>query len=344
MNWNHRLKRVICLAAGFVLTAAFFAATASAGPIVKPKGFPKRNLTIIVCYGAGGGSDQMARALEGPAEKIIGKSISVINKPGGAGLACQPDFLSAPADGYTILQATDGIVTNYVAGRMNLSPRDDLIPLLTANIVPSQLYINAKDKRFLSGGKPDFKKVLAYARANPGKMTVANISAAGGMESITMAVLEKHFKIKTKQVSFDKPAERYASVVGRHLDIMLEQPGDVKALLEGGELAAVLTIWPTRFKAFPDTPATGQDFGLDWKPVLRWRSLFVKKETPPEIVKYLEGVFDHAWHSKAHQKFVVKKNLDIINSYRNSKDTQVAIVNEMKTYTQIYKKMGLPLR
>lgn len=344
MNWNNRSKRYIGLAAVFLWMAVIYATTASAAKLVKPKGFPKRNLTIIVCYGAGGGSDQMARALEGPAEKIMGQSVSVINKPGGAGLACQPDFLSTPADGYTILQATDGIVTNYVAGRHNLDPSSDVIPLLTANIVPSQIYINAKDKRFLSGGKPDFGKVLAYARAKPGKLTVANISASGGMESITMAVLENHFKIKTKQVSFDKPAERYASVVGRHLDVVLEQPGDVKSLLEGGELAAVLTIWPTRFEAFPNVPATGKDYGLDWNPVLRWRSLFVKKDTPPAIVKYLEGVFRGAWHSKSHQKFVKKKNLDIINSYRNSSDTQKAVVNEMKTYTKIYKDAGLPLR
>lgn len=325
--------------------AGFLATTASAArDIAKPKGYPRRNLTIIVCYGAGGGSDQMARALEGPAEKILGQSISVINKPGGAGLSCLPDYLSTPADGYTILQHTDGIVTNYVSGRHNVNPSSDIIPLLTANIVPSQLYINAKDKRFLSGGKPDFDKVLAYAKANPGKLTVANISERGGMESITMAVLENHFKIKTKQVSFDKPAERYAAVVGEHLDILLEQPGDVKSLLDGGELAAVLTIWPTRFKAFPNVSATGQDYGLDWNPVLRWRSLFVKKGTPPAIVQYLEAVFKAAWDSPEHQKFVKKKNLDIINSYRDSKGTRAAVVNEIKTYTKIYKDAGLPLR
>jgi len=131
--------------------AGFLATTASAArDIAKPKGYPRRNLTIIVCYGARSGSNQMARALEGPAEKIMGQSISVINKPGGAGLSCQPDFVATPADGYTILQATDGIVTNYVAGRHNLNPRSDVIPLLTANIVPSQLYITAAGAECLS--------------------------------------------------------------------------------------------------------------------------------------------------------------------------------------------------
>lgn len=323
---------------------AVLAAGAYAQQIAKPTGYPERGVTIIVCYGAGGGSDQMARALQGPAEKILGKPISVVNKPGAAGIACLPDFQAAPADGYTILQHTDGLVTQYTAGKIDLSPLDDLIPLLTANIVPSQLYINAKDQRFVTGGKPDFDKVLAYVRANPGKMTVANVSERGGMESITMAVLEKHFGIKTRQVSFDKPAERYAAVVGGHIDILLEQPGDVKALLEGKELAPVLTIWPERFQAFPDAPATGKDYKLDWDPVLRWRSLFVKKGAPPEVVRYLEAVFKAAWDDGEHQKFIVKKNLNIISSYRDSAGTRKAIQNEIRTYTGFYKELGLPTR
>jgi tripartite-type tricarboxylate transporter receptor subunit TctC len=283
MKWNRGYTR--CAGFFFALLAVTILSAASvvAQQIPKPTGYPKRGLTIIVCYGAGGGSDQMARALAAPAEKIMGVRITVINKPGGTGLACLPDFLAAPADGYTILQHTDGLVTQYTAGRINLSPRDDLIPLLTANIVPSQLYINPRDKRFLTDGKPDFNKVLAYAKAHPGKLTVANVSERGGMEAITMAVLESHFGIKTKQISFDKPAERYAAVVGEHIDVLLEQPGDVKVLLEGKELLPVLTIWPTRFSAFPDTPATGADYQLDWQPVLRWRSLFVKQKTPAEI-------------------------------------------------------------
>lgn len=337
-KWYVRLVLVCCS------VSAVSAAGVHAQQVPKPKGYPERGVTVIVCYGAGGGSDQMVRALQGPAEKILGKPISVVNKPGAAGIACLPDFQAAPADGYTILQHSDGLVTQYVAGKIDLSPRDALVPLLTANIVPSQLYISPRDQRFLKGGKPDFDTVLAYARANPGKMTVANVAERGGMESITMVVLEKHFGIKTRQVSFDKPAERYAAVVGGHIDILLEQPGDVKALLEGKELAPVLTIWPERFKAFPDTPATGKDYKLDWDPVLRWRSLFVKKETPPEIVRYLEGVFRAAWDDGEHQKFILKKNLDIISSYRDSAGTRKAIENEIKTYTGFYKELGLPVR
>jgi tripartite-type tricarboxylate transporter receptor subunit TctC len=316
----------------------------AAQQIPKPPGYPERAVTIIVCYGAGGGSDQMARALQGPAAKTLERPINVINKPGAAGRACLPDFQSAPADGYTILQHSDGLVTQYTAGEVDLNPRDDLVPLLTANIVPSQLYINPKDQRFLSNGKPDFEKVLAHARANPEKLTVANVAERGGMESVTMIMLEKHFGIKTRQVSFDKPTERYAAVVGGHVDILLEQPGDVRPLLEGKELVPVLTIWPERFKAFPDTPATGADYKMDWDPVLRWRSLFVKKGTPPAIVRYLEAVFAAAWHDPEHQKFIMKNALDIIPSYRDSAATRKAIDSEIKSYTQTYKELGLPTR
>ncbi|MFQ5915230.1 MAG: hypothetical protein ACE5JS_18825, partial [Nitrospinota bacterium] len=61
-------------------------------------------------------------------------------------------------------------------------------------------------------------------------------------------------------------------------------------------------------------------------------------------VRYLEAVFKAAWESAEHQKFIKKKNLDILNSYRNSAETQEAIVGEIDTYSRIYKKMGLPSR
>ena len=64
----------------------------------------------------------------------------------------------------------------------------------------SQLFINPKDERFLTDGKPDFDKVLKYARANPGKMTVANYGTSENLEGVTMGKLEQFFGIKTRSL------------------------------------------------------------------------------------------------------------------------------------------------
>lgn len=325
---------------------AILAATVSTGmawaAAKKPGNYPKRPLTIVVCFGKGGGSDQAVAALQGPASKIMGIKINKVNKPGGGGINCLPDFKQAPADGYTILQHADTLVSKYVSGDVDLHPTKDLAPVLISNVAPTGLFINPKDKRFLNNGKPDFQKVVAYAKANPGKLTVSNINVA--MELVTMSKVEDFFGFKTKQVLFDKPAQRYGAVIGGKLDILMEQPGDVIKHVQADKLAPVLTIWPDRFKIFPDTKATGADYNMKWSPLLRIRGLWVKNDTPKEVKDYLEAVFKQAYDSDEHQKFLKRKSLDIVNSYYNSADTTKILNETIDTYAKIFKASGQKLR
>ena len=85
-----------------VIAVLLMAGPAAAMPD-KPAGFGNRPLTMIVPFGAGGGSDQLARAMAKAMEEEAGLSFQVVNKPGGGGTAAIPDFMLAPADGYTVL-------------------------------------------------------------------------------------------------------------------------------------------------------------------------------------------------------------------------------------------------
>jgi tripartite-type tricarboxylate transporter receptor subunit TctC len=80
-----------------------WATAVSAQAPAKPDGYPERAIGIIVPYGAGGGSDQVARAWSKAMQTVTGAAYQVQNKPGGGGLAAIPDFLSRPKDGYTVL-------------------------------------------------------------------------------------------------------------------------------------------------------------------------------------------------------------------------------------------------
>jgi len=337
---NYFTKTIVGGGIAAMLAGGAFATAALAGGHKKPGDYPKRPITIIVCYGKGGGSDQAVAALQGPASKIMGVKVNKVNKPGGGGVNCLPDFEQAPADGYTILQHTDTLITKYVGGAHNIHPTKDLTPVITSNIAPTALFIKPDDKRFLDGGKPSWDKVVAYAKAN--KLNVSNINAE--MELVTMAKVEEFFGIKVKQVLFDKPAQRYGSVIGGKLDVLMEQPGDVIKHVKAGKLAPVLAVWPKRFGVFPDTKAIGQDYKIGWQPLLRVRGLWVKKGTPAPIQKYLEHVFTKAYKSEKHQKFLVRKSLTIVNSYQSTADTTKAVDDAVKTYAKIFKGMGRKVR
>ncbi len=321
---------------GFGLMAS--TVTTAAGP----DGYPNRPITVICCYGKGGGSDQAVDAIVGPAAKIMNAKINKINITGGGGLNCLPEFLQAPADGYTLLQHIDTLPSRYVEGRIDLNPVTDVESLVIMNVAPTMLFINGEDERFMTDGVPDWDKVVAYARQEEKKLTVSNINIP--MELVSMAVVEDHFGFKVKQVLTGKSGERFGAVIGGQMDVLMEQPGDVSKYVEAGQLKPILALWPTRFDNFPDTKALGADYGLDWEPLLRFRGMFVKKGTPPEIVEYLAEVFAEAYQSEEHQEFVKRKSLDIVDSFRSRADTTKIIADSVGVYVDQFRKLDMPIR
>ena len=168
-NTFWRIALVLTLAAVFALPATPLA-------MEKPNGFPNRPMTMIVPYGAGGGSDQLARAMATALEKVVGVPVKVVNKPGGSGVAGLSDFFMARPDGYTITEHIDDAATLYASGVIKENPSEDWYPVCIAQIAFSQIYVRPDDKRF-----PDWDAFVKYAKENPGKIKLANVANVGSM-------------------------------------------------------------------------------------------------------------------------------------------------------------------
>ena len=319
------------------LTAAllFGSATAGAGDITKPDGFPERPITLIVPYGAGGGSDQLSRAMAGAIESAVGINFQVVNKPGGGGRAAIPDFMTAPADGYTVMEHIDDAATLYASGKIRENPAEDWVPLAMAQITFSQIYIRPDDERF-----SDWDSFLAYAQANPGQVTVANVGNVGSMERINMLKLEQAKGFETKQISFDKPAERYAALIGGHVDALFEQPGDVRNFLDADKMMPILSFLDSRPEAFAEVPTHGE-VGAGFDALLRFRGFYAKKGVPDDRLSYLEQVFAAGFQQESFQAFNEKKYMHLIDSYRNTADSVSLLNGAVETYQAVYQELGL---
>lgn len=301
----------------------------------KPDGFPQRPITLIVPYGAGGGSDQLSRAMAAAVEKLVSVGVQVVNKPGGGGRAAIPDFMAAPADGYTVMEHIDDAATLYASGKIKENPAKDWVPLAIAQVTFSQIYIRPDDNRF-----NDWGSFLKYALTNPGKVTIANVGNVGSMERVNMLFLEKELGFKTQQISFDKPAERYAALIGGHVDALFEQPGDVRKFLEANKMKPILTLLKERPSAFADVPSM-TDIGVKFEALLRFRGFYVRADVPRERVKYLEWAFHEGYKSADFQAFNKKKYMHLIDSYRDTAGAKRMIDNAVKTYKKVYKEIGL---
>ncbi len=293
----------------------------------KPEGFGDRPLTMIVPYGSGGGSDQLSRAMAAAMTEAAGLEFQVVNKPGGGGTAAIPDFMLARADGYTVLEHIDDAVSAYASGSIAENPAVDWIPLCMAQITFSQVYIRSNEDRF-----SNWEEFVAWLGGNSGTATMANVGKVGSMELTVMEQLESALGIEISQISFDKPAERYAALVGGHVDLLFEQPGDVRNLTDAGEIKPILTFLRERPDVFADVP-THIEAGADFEPLTRFRGFYVKKGVPEEIVSFLSAACKAGFNTDSFQEFNRKKYMHLIDSFRDTEGSIALINDAIDTYS-----------
>jgi tripartite-type tricarboxylate transporter receptor subunit TctC len=317
------------------VVAIAVAMTVSAAAVAqdKPADFPERPLTMIVPYGAGGGSDQLSRAMAAAMEPVMGQPIQVVNKPGGGGMAAVPDFMTAPADGYTLLESIDDAVTNHVSGKLAEHPGEDWEPLCMAQITFSQIYVRYDEDRF-----NDWESFVAYAKDN--QVSVANVGNVGSMERVNMLKIEQALGFETNQIAFDKPAERYAALIGGQVDALFEQPGDVRNFLDAKQMVPILTIFPERPDAFAGVP-THVEAGADFEALLRFRGFYVHPDVAEDRKRFLEAACKQGFDSAEFQKFNESKYMTLVDSYRDTAGSRELIAGAADTYTAVYKEIGL---
>jgi tripartite-type tricarboxylate transporter receptor subunit TctC len=309
--------------------------SAMAADLTKPAGFPKRSVTMIVPFGPGGGSDQMARALGAQMEKAMGVSFRYVNKSGAGGMAALPDFAVAPADGYTILQHHDAVVTGLAAGKHSLKIGTDIVPICIAQADFSQLYINGGDKRF-----SDWKSLVAHAKKTGGSLKVAASSGQGSHEHTTVTQVSRGAGIKMTVVPFGDPGERISAILGGHVDLYYEQPGDAESYVKQGKLKPVLSILKKAPKEFADTPAL-TDVGLDFEPTVKFRGLWIRGSVPKERREYFEKACKIAWNTKPFQAYLKKKFTHIISEFRDTENALELTKTMHATYSGIFKELGI---
>jgi len=304
----------------------------------KPGGFPERALTMIVPYGPGGGSGQVAAAMAEAVTGLTGVAINRDHKPGGSGVVGTTAYMAAPADGYNVLEHIDDASSAHALDSSKPNPAEDLIPLVISQVTFSQIYIRSNETRY-----NDWESFVAWVKAQGGKATIANVSKEGSMERVTMKFITDATGMEVQQISFDKGAPRYAALLGGQVDALFEQPGDVRNFLDSGDFKPVLTIFDERPAAFADVP-THREKGMGFDPLLRFRGFYVHKDAPADRVKWLQWAFQRGYCQDSYQSFNDSKFMTVIDSYRDTAGARELITRSIAQYRDVYKAMGMDVK
>ena len=304
----------------------------------KPGGFPDRALTMIVPYGPAGGSGQIAAAMAEAVTELTGVSINRDHKSGGSGTVGMTAYMAAPTDGYTVLEHIDDASSAHALDSSKPHPAEDLIPLVTAQVTFSQIYIRTNETRYT-----DWPSFVDWVKAQNGKATIANVSKEGSMERVTMKFITDGSDMTIQQISFDKGAPRYGALLGGQVDALFEQPGDVRKFLDSGDFKPILTIFNERPGVFADVP-THKEMGMDFEPLLRFRGFYVHKGAPADRVEWLQWAFQRGYCQDSYQKFNESKFMTVIDSYRDTQGSIELINTTIPQYREVYKQMGLNVK
>jgi tripartite-type tricarboxylate transporter receptor subunit TctC len=277
---------------GYRVTSCVLLAFAFASEVCAQEKFPSRPIEMVVNFGTGGGADQMGRIAAKLLESNLSVAVPVSNVAGASGNTGLAKVAGAQPDGYTIGTLTGISISAWAAG-MGRMKIDDFAYVGVIQSSPSML--------FVAGDSPikSYKQLLEYAKANPNKVKIAT-AGLGTLDDFAVRYLAtKGYQVVN--APYAKPGERYMSVLGKHTEVLFEEPGDVTQFLEGKQLVPIVVFGSTRHPNFGDVPASAE-FGHNID-LPNWRALVTSPKVPKERLAVLSAALEKITQTDEWKKF-----------------------------------------
>lgn len=320
-----RMKRLVGLMIVAVLATT---ALVGCGAGSKEK-FPTKPITIIVPWGAGGGTDMIARSLAKQAEQHLGQPVNVTNVTGGGGAVGHGEGLKANPDGYTLTLATFELVTLPIQGLTPFTYKDFNM-VMRLNTDPATVTVR-KDAEWKT-----LKDYIDYAKANPGKIKNAN-SGPGGAWHLAAALLEQKSGAKLTHLPFNGAAPGLVALLGKEVESSTASPAEVRQHVQAGNLRLLAISSEKRDPLFPDVP-TFKEAGVDMSYAI-WRGLAAPQKVSADRIKILQDAFKKAYESPEFQKFAKDTGLGL--AYQPGDEFVKYLANQTSELTKVMQDLGL---
>jgi tripartite-type tricarboxylate transporter receptor subunit TctC len=238
------------------------AALTAITPALSHASYPEQPIKMIVAYGAGGGTDMVARLLARHMEKHLSSDLKtdakivVVNRPGAGGGIGFAELAAAPADGYTIgFINTPNVLTIPIERKSNFHwTKYDLI----GNVVDDPGNFSVHNDSPIK----NLADLVAYARANPEKVTVGT-TGVGSDDHLAMLMFERIAKVKMTHVPFKGAVEVHQAVVGKQIMVAAINIGEALQYAKGGSPLRQLGQMSKAKTTLAPTLATFKEQGFD---------------------------------------------------------------------------------
>ncbi|MEK9967785.1 MAG: tripartite tricarboxylate transporter substrate binding protein [Ferrovibrio sp.] len=268
--------------------------------------YPDRPITLIVPWGAGGGTDATARIIASLMEKELGQPINVVNRTGGSGVVGHSAISQAAPDGYTIGMITVEIAMMHWQGLTDLTP-SSYTPIALVNADPAGVQV-AADAPYKT-----INDLLAAVKANPGKFKASG-TGQGGIWHLAIAGLLRDQKIDPATVPWvpsNGAAPGLQDLVAGGVQIVPCSLPEARALIEAGKVKSLAIMDPKPAALFPNVPTLKTAVGSDWT-MAAWRGIAAPKGLPKEAGDKLLAALKKVHDSKEFRDFMSQRGFGVI--------------------------------
>ncbi|HVJ76031.1 MAG TPA: tripartite tricarboxylate transporter substrate binding protein [Casimicrobiaceae bacterium] len=266
------------------LVGAIALSLASVAALAQP--FPSKPIRIIVPYSAGSGSDALARTIGQVVGERAKQSVVVENREGGGSLVGTLEAAKAAPDGYTILIVANPFVIN--PSQRNPPPYDpvkDFVPIAKVAVIPLVLAISP------SVPINNVKELVAYAKANPGKLSYAS-SGPGTSSQQEMEVFKSAAGVDILEVGYKSTAQALTDVLGGHIPLFPVVVPSVLPHLKTGKVRLLGVFDTRRSPLIPDVPAINEEIKVaGYVPTPVWYGFVAPAGTPKDVAETLHNLF-----------------------------------------------------
>jgi tripartite-type tricarboxylate transporter receptor subunit TctC len=274
--------------------------------------FPSRPIRLLVPFAPGGGVDVVARIVGQKISEQTGQPVLVESKPGAGGVIAVNELMRADPDGYTLLATTSSHATLPVLAKLPWHPSNDFTPVAA---IYSTMFVMATNKASTAQFR-SLTELLAYIRANPGKISwgssgIAGPQHLGGMQFIKVAGVDM------VHVPYRGNAPMLQALLQNDVQLTFDTPTLSMPHIQDGKLTALAVTGDRRMPKLPDVPTVKEAAKLDYTTDI-WIFVIGPKGIPDPVLTALNKEFITALDDKAVRERLTGFGLEVTEGRDNT--------------------------
>jgi tripartite-type tricarboxylate transporter receptor subunit TctC len=294
--------------------------------------YPSRNITVIVPFAAGGGTDMFARVIGQGITKTTGRNVIIDNRSGGGGTIGTGMAAGAVPDGYTLLYSASSIMNhNTLYPKLSYDVERDFITVSRPVMIPFVLAVHP------SLPAANVKQLIALAKARPGQLNYGG-TGAGSQGSLSIELMKQHTGTNMVFVPYRGAGPVMNAVVSGEVGFAMLVTPLARPHLDNGKLRALAVTSKNRISLLPQLPTMAES-GLPGFEAVQWHGMFAQAKTPDAIVKWLHANIRGTMQQPQTKEFFAREGAEPVDE--SSQDFARFLRAEIAKWRDIIQRAGI---